>query len=164
MIKVGDKLPSILIKHLTESGVQDMNSLSLFEGRKVVMFGIPGAFTPTCSTKHLPGYLDKFAEFSKRGIDIVCLSVNDPFVMRAWFTASHVDGKVIPLCDGSAAFTKALGLEMNGSVYGLGIRSQRFALYAEDGVIKLLAVEKPGNFEVSSAEAILAQLDNLASA
>ena len=153
-IKVGDKIPSVLLKHLTTDGMQDLSTDSFFANKKVVMFAVPGAFTPTCSAKHLPGYVNLLSQFESQGITVACLSVNDPFVMQAWSSERKGDG-ITFLPDGNATFTKALGLEMDGSGYGLGVRSQRFALYAENGVIKSLAVEKPGAFEVSSAEAML---------
>ncbi len=153
-IQTGDKIPSVLFKTLTSSGMQDMSTDTLFADKKVVLFAVPGAFTPTCSAKHLPGYVQNLAAFKDMGIEVVCLSVNDPFVMKAWQDAGKADG-IVMLADGNATFTKALGLDMDGSGYGLGTRSQRFALYAENGVVKTLAVEKPGAFEVSSAESML---------
>lgn len=156
-IQVGDKIPAVTIKQLTETGMQDLTTASVFADKKVVMFAVPGAFTPTCSAKHLPGYVTHLNEFTQRGITVMCLAVNDPFVMKAWAAQNNADG-ILMLADGNAAFTKALGLEMDGTGYGLGTRSQRFALYAENGVVKYLAVEKPGSFEVSSAEAVLKTL------
>ena len=153
-IKVGDKIPSVILKQLTASGMQDLSTDSVFGGKKVVMFAVPGAFTPTCSAKHLPGFVNHLADFKAQGIDVACLSVNDPFVMKAWGEAHKADGITL-LADGNVTFTRALGLEMDGSGYGLGARAQRFALYAENGIVTSLAVEKPGAFEVSSAEAML---------
>ncbi|MDD3288262.1 MAG: peroxiredoxin [Alphaproteobacteria bacterium] len=153
-IKVGDKIPSVLLKQITTSGIQDLDTASVFNGKKVVMFGVPGAFTPTCSARHLPGYVDNVQKFRAIGVDIACLAVNDPFVMDAWFEYANATN-IKMLSDGNAAFTKALGLEMDGSFYGLGVRTQRFALYAEDGVVKLIAIEKPDALEVSDAEAML---------
>jgi peroxiredoxin len=128
------------------------------------MFAVPGAFTPTCSAKHLPGYAANLDVFKAKGIEVACLAVNDPFVMKAWSDANKAEG-ISMLPDGNATFTKALGLEMDGSGYGLGTRCQRFALYADNGVVKYLAVEKPGAFEVSSAEAMLKAVeDNKAAA
>jgi peroxiredoxin len=158
-IKTGDKIPSATIKQLTANGMQDLSIDSVFNGKKVVMFAVPGAFTPTCSAKHLPGYVQHLNDFKAQGIEIACLAVNDPFVMKAWAEAGKVDG-ITMLADGNATFTKALGLDMDGTGYGLGTRSQRFALYAENGVVKYLAVEKPGAFEVSSAEAMLKAIGN----
>jgi peroxiredoxin len=153
-IKSGDKVPSVTLKQLTANGMQDLSTSSVFEGKKVVMFALPGAFTPTCSAKHLPGFVQHLSEFKAQGIEVACLSVNDPFVMKAWSDAQKADG-ITMLADGNCTFTKALGLEMDGAGYGLGTRCQRFALYAENGVVKALAVEKAGAFDVSSAEAML---------
>jgi peroxiredoxin len=158
MIKVGDTIPSMTLKRIGASGMEEVSTDALFKG-KVVLFSVPGAFTPTCSMKHLPGFIDKAADFAAKGVDrVVCLAVNDPFVMKAWSDHNKAEGKVEMLPDGNAAFTKALGLEMDGSGFGLGTRGQRFALYAEDGVVKDLQVEKPGAFEVSSAESMLAHV------
>jgi glutaredoxin/glutathione-dependent peroxiredoxin len=153
-IKIGDKIPSIMLKQLTEDGLQDKNTADVFNGKKVVMFAVPGAFTPTCTAKHLPGYSSNLKTFAQQGIEVACLSVNDPFVMSFWSKQNNGEG-ITMLADGNCSFTKALGLEMDGSGYGLGTRCQRFALYAEDGVVKYLAVEAAGKFEVSSAEAML---------
>ena len=154
MIKVGDKVPSVLFKNMTSNGMQDMSTDDLFSGKKVVMFAVPGAFTPTCSAKHLPGYVQNLAAFRSMGIDVVCMSVNDPFVMKAWQEAGKADG-IMMMADGNGTITKALGLEMDGSGYGLGMRCQRFAMYAENGVVIALSVEKPGAFDVSSAESMM---------
>lgn len=162
-IKIGDKIPSVILKQLTPSGIQDLSTDSVFSGKKVVLFAVPGAYTPTCSAKHLPGYVQNLTAFNAKGIDVVCMSVNDPFVMKNWAEAGKADG-ITMLPDGNCSFTKALGLEMDGTGYGLGTRSQRFALYADNGVVKYLAVEKPGAFDVSSAEAMLAAIDNKAAA
>jgi len=159
-IKVGDKIPSVILKHLTAQGMQDLATDSVFENKKVVMFAVPGAFTPTCSAKHLPGFVNTLNQFSSLGITVACLSVNDPFVMKEWAKAGNAQG-IEMLPDGNGVFTKSLGLEMDGSAYGLGMRAQRFALYAENGVVKSLAVEKPGVFEVSSAEAMLKTISGL---
>jgi peroxiredoxin len=153
-IKPGDKIPSVTLKQLTSDGMKDLSTDSVFGGKKVVMFAVPGAFTPTCSAKHLPSYVQNLDKFKAQGIEVACLSVNDPFVMKAWSDSQKADG-ITMLADGNCSFTKALGLEMDGTGYGLGQRCQRFALYAENGVVKNLAVEKPGAFEVSSAEAML---------
>lgn len=153
-IRVGDKIPSIALKQLTDSGLQDQNIEAVFKGKKVVMFAVPGAFTPTCSAKHLPGYVKHLDQFKAQGVDVACMAVNDPFVMKKWAEQGDAGG-ITMLADGNASFTKALGLDMDGSAYGLGLRSQRFALYAEDGVVKNLSVEAPGQFEVSTAEAML---------
>src|SRR5271155_3179838 len=153
-IKVGDKIPSVTLKQLTADGMKDLSTDSVFGGKKVMMFSVPGAFTPTCSSKHLPGFVARLPEFKASGIEVACLAVNDPFVMKAWQEAHKADG-ITMLADGNGTFTKALGLEMDGTGYGLGTRGQRFALYAENGAVKALAVEKAGAFEVSSAEAML---------
>lgn len=154
-IKIGDRIPSTILKCLTEDGLQDVRTEELFEG-KTVLFGVPGAFTPTCSAKHLPGYIIKTDEFRAKGVRaIMCLSVNDPFVMQAWAKSAQADDKITMLADGNGTLTKALGLEMDGTPYGLGIRCQRFALVAQDGVVTQLAIEQPGGFEVSGAEAVL---------
>lgn len=158
-LKVGDRIPSVTLKHLTESGMQEISTDDLFRGKKVVMFAVPGAFTPTCSAKHLPGFVDQADALRAKGVeDIVCMAVNDPFVMQAWSKANNAAGKVTMLPDGNGTLTKAIGLEMDGTAYNLGLRSQRFALVAEDGVVTRLEVEKPGAFEVSSADYILKQL------
>ncbi len=162
-IKPGDKIPSVILKQLGNGGLQDQTTDSIFADRKIVMFGVPGAFTPTCSTKHLPGYVNQKNAFKAEGIDIACLAVNDPFVLNAWSKACNADG-VIMMADGNGTFTKALGLEMDGSGYGLGLRSQRFALYAENGIVKAVSVERPGMFDVSSAEAMLKTILGLKSA
>ncbi|WP_448189101.1 redoxin family protein [Azospirillum sp. sgz301742] len=158
-INVGDTIPSVTLKHLTDNGMQEVNTGDLFKGKKVVLFSLPGAFTPTCSAKHLPGFVQNADAIKAKGVqEIVCLAVNDPFVMRAWGEKNGVDGKVFLLPDGNAAFTEALGLTMDGSGFGLGKRGQRFVLVAEDGKVTHLAVEQPGQFEVSSAEAVMAKL------
>ena len=155
MIKAGDKIPSMTLKRLGQNGMEDVSTDEIFKG-KVVLFAVPGAFTPTCSMKHLPGFVAKADAFRAKGVDrVVCMAVNDPFVMKAWGEQNKVDGKVVMLPDGNGTFTKALGLEMDGTGYGLGSRSQRFALYAENGIVKDVQVEKPGGFEVSTAESML---------
>ena len=128
----------------------------MFGGKKVVLFATPGAFTPTCSAKHLPGFVQHSEEFKAKGVDsVICLSVNDPFVMAAWAKDQAVDGKLVMLADGSHSFTKAMGLELDLTARGLGVRSQRFALVAEDRKVTHLAVEAPGDFDVSRAESVL---------
>ena len=156
-IQVGDHLPDVPLQRIRD-GVETIDTGSLFESRKVVLFSVPGAFTPTCSEKHLPGFVEHFDEFRRKGIEVACMSVNDPFVMQAWGQSQHVPDELLMLADGNAQFTRALGLEMDASAYGMGTRSRRFALYAEDGVVKQLFVEAPGEFRVSSAEHVLAQL------
>jgi peroxiredoxin len=157
-IQTGDRLPSATFAVLRD-GVQQLTTDDVFKGRKVVLFAVPGAFTPTCSERHLPGYVEHYDDFRKRGIDIACMAVNDAFVMRAWAENRHVPDGMLMLADGNGDFAKALGLESDASKYGMGMRSKRFALYAENGVVKALQVEAPGEFRVSSAEAMLAAID-----
>jgi peroxiredoxin len=154
-IQIGQPLPDESIAVIDGDEKHDTTTGALFAGRKVVMFAVPGAFTPTCSEFHLPGYVAQFEAFRKLGVDVLCLSVNDAFVMQAWAAAQHVPAGLKMLADGNGTFTRALGLELDGSGYGLGLRAKRFALYAEDGVVKQLHVEAPGEFRVSSAEAML---------
>ncbi len=160
-ISIGSKIPSVILREYTGEGLQSLDTDSVFSGRKVVLFGVPGAFTPVCSDRHLPSYINKLEAFKAKGIDVVCMAVNDPFVMNAWAVTYHAKDLIKMLPDGNGELTKALGLEMDASANGLGIRCQRFALYAEDGVVKHLAVEKPRAYEVSSAEAMLAKLGEL---
>ena len=157
MIQVGDKLPQATLNVL-EDGVQALDTNDIFGGRKVVLFAVPGAFTPTCSAKHLPGYVEHLADFQARGIELACLSVNDAFVMGAWGRDQSVPAGIRMLADGNGAFTKALGLELDATPFGMGLRAKRFALYAEDGVVKQLHVEAPGEFKVSAAEYVLEHL------
>ena len=158
-IQVGDRIPSASLRIKTGDGIQEMTTDDIFGGKKVVLFSVPGAFTPTCSAKHLPGFVQKAAEFKGKGVDtIACVSVNDAFVMDAWGKDQGVGDNVVMLADGNGDFAKALGLELDATGVGLGIRSQRFAMVVEDGVVKTLNVEDPGAFEVSSAEAMLATL------
>ena len=156
-IQIGDKIPHATL-NILKDGVQAVNTEELFDGKKVVLFAVPGAFTPTCSAKHLPGYAEKFGEFEQRGIEVACLSVNDAFVMDAWAKSQDVPAGVHMLADGNGAFTQALGLELDATAFGMGLRAKRFALYAEDGVVKQLHVEAPGEFKVSSAEYVLEHL------
>ncbi len=159
MIKVGDKIPEMKLMSATSEGPKEVDTAEIFGVGKVVMFAVPGAFTPTCSAKHLPGFTDHLADFKAKGVEkIVCLAVNDMFVMGAWAKDQKVGDGIIMLADGSAAFTKALGLELDLTARGLGVRSQRFALIAVDGVVTHLAVEEPGGFDVSRAEAVLEKL------
>lgn len=155
-IQVGDSIPAVTLKVLTDDGSEYVNTATLFKDRKVVLFSVPGAFTPTCSARHLPGFIDYAEALKSKGVDqIVCLAVNDPFVMKAWSEKVGVNGKILMLPDGNAEFSKALGLTADMSAYGLGERGQRFALVAVDGKVTHLAVEQPGQFEVSSASAVL---------
>jgi len=158
-IKVGDKVPAAKLQIKTKDGVQTTTTDELFGGKKVVLFALPGAFTPTCSAKHLPGFVNNFQAIKAKGVDaIACLSVNDAFVMDAWGKDQNVEDKVMMLADGNADFTKAVGLTMDGTGYGMGTRSQRYAMVIDKGVITALNVEAPGAFEVSSAESILKAL------
>jgi peroxiredoxin len=156
-IQTGDAIPEITLQRIRE-GVETVDTPTLFQGHNVVLFAVPGAFTPTCSERHLPGFVEHFEEFRSRGIDVYCVSVNDPFVMQAWGQSQDVPDGLQMLADGNADFTKALGLEMDASGYGMGVRSKRYALYAEDGIVKQLWVESPGEFKVSSAEHMLENL------
>jgi peroxiredoxin len=158
-IQVGDSIPSAKLMQGTAEGPKEITTEALFGGKTVVLFGVPGAFTPTCSAKHLPGYVQQYDALKAKGADVVaCMAVNDAFVMGAWGKDQGVGDKVMMLADGSAAFTKALGLELDLTTRGLGIRSQRFALVAKDGKVTHVAVEAAGAFEVSKAEAVLAAL------
>lgn len=156
-LQVGDKLPQATLNVLRD-GVQSLDTSEIFGGKKVVMFAVPGAFTPTCSAKHMPGYVAKMDEFRKRGIEVACLSVNDAFVMGAWAKDQDVPADLLVLADGNGAFTRAMGLELDATAFGMGLRAKRFALYAEDGVVKQLHVEAPGEFKVSSADYVLEHL------
>ena len=158
-IQVGEKIPDVTLKTMTPEGVKDITTQEIFSGKRVVLFAVPGAFTPLCSAKHLPGFIEKADEIKARGVDTVaCVSVNDAFVMGAWGADRGAGDKVLILADGSADFSKAIGLDFDASNFGMGVRSQRYAVVVEDGVVKTLAVEKPMKFEVSSAEAILKAL------
>jgi peroxiredoxin len=158
-IKVGEQIPSMKLMMGTPEGPKETSTDEIFKGKKVVLFAVPGAFTPTCSAKHLPGFVQNSEAMRTKGVDTVaCIAVNDAFVMAAWGKDQSCDGKVVMLADGSAAFTKALGLELDLVGRGMGVRSQRYALVAEDGKVTHLAVEAPGGFEVSKAESILANL------
>ena len=158
-IKVGDRIPSVKLKQMTKDGVKDITTDELFKGKKVALFALPGAFTPTCSAKHLPGFVQNAEAIKGKGVStIACLSVNDAFVMDAWGKNQNVGEKVVMLADGNADFTKAVGLEMDGTGYGMGLRSKRYSMLVDDGVVKQLNLEKPGAFEVSNAETMLKQL------
>jgi peroxiredoxin (alkyl hydroperoxide reductase subunit C) len=158
-IKRGDRLPSMKVMLATPEGPVESSTDALFGGRKAILFAVPGAFTPTCSEKHLPSYLEQRDALTAKGIDpVVCLSVNDVFVMRAWAAQAGVDGKIVMLADGSATLTHALGLELDLVSRGLGIRAQRFAMVIDDMKVASLAIEPPGGYGVSSAEQVLASL------
>ncbi len=158
-IQVGDQIPSTKLMQATPDGPKEVSTDELFGGRTVVLFGVPGAFTPTCSVKHLPSFVQHYDTLKAKGVDTVaCMAVNDAFVMAAWGKDQGVGDKVMMLADGSAAFTKAMGLELDLTARGLGIRSQRFALVAKDGKVTHIGVEAGGAFDVSKAEAVLAAL------
>ncbi len=158
-IKVGDKIPSATLMQMKDGGPKPVKTDDLFAGKKVVVFALPGAFTPTCSAKHLPGFVQNADALRAKGVDaIACVSVNDAFVMGAWGDQQKVGDKVMMLADGNGELTRALGLEMDGSRFGMGKRSQRFAMIVDNGVVKELNVEEPGAFAVSSAEHVLTQL------
>lgn len=158
-IKVGDRMPAGTFKTMTKDGPQNLTTDQLFAGKKVVLFSVPGAFTPTCDAKHLPGFVEKAAELKGKGVDTVaCMAVNDVFVMNAWGKHSNVGDNVLMLADGNAEYAKALGLELDAKGFGMGVRGQRFAVVVEDGVAKQVLVEAPGEFKVSSADYVLAQL------
>jgi peroxiredoxin len=157
-IRIGDAIPSAVLSQMSENGPQPVSTTDYFAGRKVVLISVPGAFTPTCSAYHLPGFVENAAEFSNKGVDaIACMAVNDVFVMHAWGKSAKANG-IDMLADGNGDFTTALGLELDGSAFGMGQRSQRFALVAEDGIVTQLMVEAPGEFRVSSAESVLTTL------
>ena len=157
-IQIGDRIPEVVLKRIGQ-GVENVDTPSLFEARKVVLFAVPGAFTPTCSARHLPGFKDHLADFRANGVDaIACVSVNDAFVMKAWAESQSVLGDILMLGDGNGDFTKAVGLEMDASKFGMGVRSQRYSMIVEDGVVKELNVEQGGEFKVSAADYLLAQL------
>lgn len=158
-IKIGDKIPSAVLMQMKGAAPQPVKTDDLFAGKRVAVFALPGAFTPTCSAKHLPGFIQHFDDFKKKGIDtIACISVNDAFVMGAWGEQQKADDKVLMLADGNGDFTRAVGLEMDGSRFGMGKRSQRYSMLVDNGVVKQLYVEEPGAFAVSSADHMLAQL------
>jgi peroxiredoxin (alkyl hydroperoxide reductase subunit C) len=159
MIKLDDTLPSLKLMAATAEGPREISTDDIFKGKKVVLFAVPGAFTPTCSAKHLPGFNDHLADFRAKGVDsVVCMAVNDAFVMGAWAKSQDISPDLIMLADGSGQFTHALGLDLDLTQRGLGMRSQRFALVADDMKVTHLAVEQPGDFDVSRAEAVLATL------
>ena len=159
-ISVGDRIPSTTLVKATPEGPQQVSSDDYFAGRTVALFSVPGAFTPTCSARHLPSFVEKADELKAKGVDeIACTAVNDAFVMSAWGKASNVDDKVTMLADGNGQFAQAIGLTMDGSKFGLGTRGQRWSALVQDGVVKQLNVEEPGGYNVSSAEYLLNQLN-----
>ncbi len=158
-IKVGDTIPAGKLMTPGADGPREITTDEIFKGKTVVLFAVPGAFTPTCSAKHLPGFITHAAEFAAKGVDtIACLAVNDVFVMDAWAKDQNSGPQILMLADGSASFTRQIGLDLDLMARGLGIRAQRFALVAKNGVVTHLAVEQPGGFDVSRAEAVLAAL------
>lgn len=159
MIEVGQKMPNATLMIATSNGPEKVDAESLFGSGKVAFFAVPGAFTPTCSAQHLPGFVEKASDLAAKGVDkIVCLSVNDAFVMQAWGQAHDVGDSVVMVADGNGELAKAMGLEMDASGFGMGVRSQRFAGVTEDGTVTALYVEKPGEFSVSSADHVLSEL------
>ncbi len=158
-IHAGDTVPSATFMTFGANGPEPITSDQLFKGKKVALFALPGAFTPTCSAKHLPGFKEHAAEFRAKGVDtIACVSVNDVFVMKAWGESQGVGDDVLMLADGNGDFTRAVGLEMDASKFGMGSRSQRYSMLVDDGVAKEINIEAGGEFKVSSAEYMLAQL------
>lgn len=158
-IAVGDRLPAAMLARMTQDGPEKVETGDFFAGRRIALFSVPGAFTPTCSAKHLPGFIEKADALKAKGIDeVVGTAVNDVFVMSAWGKSAGAEGKVTLLADGNGAFVRALGLDFDGSGFGMGTRGQRFAMVIDDGVVEKLFVEAPGEFRVSSAEYILSEL------
>jgi peroxiredoxin len=159
MIKVGDRLPQASFTTPTPDGPKPIAGDEVFKGKTVALFAVPGAFTPTCSARHLPSFRDKAAELKAKGVDaIACTAVNDPFVLGAWAKDQRCEADIQMLADGNGAFAKALGLEMDATRFGMGVRSQRYSMLVKDGVVQALNVEQPGEFKVSSAEHMLSQL------
>jgi peroxiredoxin len=158
-IKVGDKLPSVTLTEATAEGPRPVTTDDFFKGKKVALFAVPGAFTPTCSAKHLPGFKQQSEDIRGKGVDVIaCISVNDAFVMRAWGEDQAVGDDIVMLADGGADFSRAIGLEFDASKFGMGLRSQRYSMIVEDGVVTQLNIEQPGEFKVSAADYLLAQL------
>ena len=157
-IKVGDSIPDITVYTMGPNGPEAVKTSALFAGKKAALFALPGAFTPTCSAKHLPGYIEKAAEFKGKGFDLIaCLSVNDAFVMGAWGKQQNAGEAVMMLADGSGEFTKAIGMEFDLGARGMGVRSQRYSMIVENGKVKSINLEKPGAFEISDAGTLLTQ-------
>ncbi len=158
-IKAGDRMPQGTLKTMTQDGPRDVSTDELFKGKKVVLFSVPGAFTPTCDAKHLPGFLQRAGDLKAKGIDtIACMAVNDVFVMNAWGKSAGAGDKVLMLADGNGDYAKALGLTMDASRFGMGLRGQRFAIVVDNGVARQVHIEGPGEFKVSSAEHVLSNL------
>ncbi|MBS0249314.1 MAG: peroxiredoxin [Proteobacteria bacterium] len=158
-IKVGDKLPAATFRVMTGEGPKPKTTDEVFKGKKVALFAVPGAFTPTCSNLHMPSFLNNIANFKAKGAEVAVVSVNDPFVMKAWAVQSGGDGKIEFLADGSAEFTKAIGMEFDGAMPVLGLRSKRYSMLVEDGTVKALNIEEgPGKCELTSGDALLKQM------
>jgi peroxiredoxin len=158
-IKAGERMPAGTLKRMTKEGPKDLSTEELFKGKLVVLFSVPGAFTPTCDAKHLPGFVQLADQIRAKGVDtIACMAVNDVFVMNAWGKASGVGDRILMLADGNGEYARALGLELDAKGYGMGTRGQRFAIVARDGVATQVNVEAPGQFKVSAAEYVLGQL------
>ena len=158
-IKAGDRMPAGTFKRMTKEGPKDLTTDELFKGKRVVLFSVPGAFTPTCDAKHLPGFVQLADQILAKGVDtIACMAVNDVFVMNAWGKAQSVGDKILMLADGNGDYSRALGLEMDGTKFGMGMRGKRFAIIVKDGVATQVDVEEPGQFKVSAAEYVLGQL------
>jgi peroxiredoxin len=161
-IKIGDRLPAATLYEITEDGIQRRSVESLTRGRRLAIIGLPGAFTPVCSTRHVPSYIERYPELKARAIDeILCISVNDAYVMREWGKSLNAAGKIRMLSDGNGEFTQALGLATDRSEQGMGTRSRRYSLYAVDGVVKSLNLEEPGKYELSDASTFLAQIEKM---
>ena len=158
-VSVGDRIPSVNLMKATPEGPQPISSDDYFRGRRIALFSVPGAFTPTCSARHLPGFVERADEFKGKGVDeIACTAVNDAFVLSAWSKSGEADGKVTMLADGNGEFAKALGLEMDGSKFGMGQRGKRYSMVVNDGVVEQLNIEEPGAFSVSGADYMLERL------
>lgn len=158
-IQAGERMPAGVLKTMSAEGPKDVRTEELFKGKTVVLFSVPGAFTPTCDAKHLPGFVQLAEQMRAKGVELIaCMAVNDVFVMNAWGKASGVADKVMMLADGNGEYAKALGLELDGRAFGMGLRGQRFALVVKDGVVQQANVEAPGQFKVSAAEHVLSQL------
>ena len=155
MVQPGDRIPEVVVQQITPKGIEKTDTLSLFGTGRTVLSAVPGAFTPTCSERHLPGFVQHFDEFRRQGYDVACMAVNDPFVMQAWMTSSGVPEGMRMVADGNAELTRALGLDLDASAYGMGIRSKRFAMLIDNGVVSQVFVEGPGEFRVSTAEHML---------
>ncbi len=158
MIQIGEPIPEVVVQTITDKGTEKTDTRALFGTGRTVLFAVPGAFTPTCSERHLPGFVEHYEEFRRRGVDVACMSVNDPFVMQAWMRSQSVPDGMIVVADGNGEFAEALGLSLDASAYGMGQRSKRFAALIEDGVVSQLHVEAPGELRVSTAEHMLSQL------